>query len=166
MAKISTNLEKGEKIRVKYIGMGGIIEKPCYEDENGKIYFDENDGNGSLLLYTGAYRDKYGDICGEPCSRVTLPIECEKPFVRHPRQFDYMLLSRLQADCNYYISCGGCGKNNLWSDIDTILNKMDSILKSFEAEDMPEWLTAAEFEQLKNKVQEVQKAYEDDKETA
>ena len=42
---------------VKYAGFGGYMEVPCYEDENGKLYFDENNGIGGLNLYTGAYRD-------------------------------------------------------------------------------------------------------------
>ena len=60
----------------------------------------------------------------------------------------------------YYINCNGCSKNNLWSDIDTILNEMESILKSFQPEDKPEWLTDSEFEELKKKVREVQREYE------
>ena len=47
---------------VKYAGFGGYMEVPCYEDENGKLYFDENNGIGGLNLYTGAYRDEFGDI--------------------------------------------------------------------------------------------------------
>ena len=35
-------------MKVKYIGFGGYMEVPCYQDENGKIYFDENNGrNGA-----------------------------------------------------------------------------------------------------------------------
>lgn len=65
-------------MKVEYIGFGGYMEVPCYQDENGKIYFDENNGRNGLDLYTGAYMD-CGEICGEPCSRVTEPVECEKP---------------------------------------------------------------------------------------
>ena len=31
-------------MKVEYIGFGGYMEIPCYQDENGKIYFDENNG--------------------------------------------------------------------------------------------------------------------------
>lgn len=58
-------------MKVKYIGFGGYMEVPCYQDENGKIYFDENNGRNGLDLYTGAYMD-CGEICGEPCSRVEI----------------------------------------------------------------------------------------------
>lgn len=42
-------------LNVKYAGFGGYMEVPCYEDEKGKLYFDENNGVGGLNLYTGAY---------------------------------------------------------------------------------------------------------------
>lgn len=87
-------------MKVKYIGFGGYMEVPCYQDENGKIYFDENNGHNGLNLYTGAYMD-CGEICGEPCSRVTEPVECENPFVRSSKEREYMLLNRLQLDCKY-----------------------------------------------------------------
>lgn len=59
-------------MKVSFIGFGGYTEYPCYEDEKGKLYFDINDGRNGLALYTGAYRDKYGDIDGEPCYYVVL----------------------------------------------------------------------------------------------
>ena len=49
-------------LNVRYTGFGGYMEVPCYEDEKGKLYFDENNGIGGLNLYTGAYRDEFGDI--------------------------------------------------------------------------------------------------------
>ena len=145
-------------MKVKYIGFGGYMEKPCYQDENGKIYFDENDGRGELNLYTGAYKDEYGEIWGEPYDRVKEPFECDDPFVRNPKERQYMLLSRLQQDCKWYITCNGkCRSSSLWSDIDNIINEMENIMKSFTEDEKPEWLTDADFEQLKNEVKEIQK---------
>lgn len=144
-------------MKVKYIGFGGYMEVPCYQDENGKIYFDENNGRNGLNLYTGAYMD-CGEICGEPCSRVTESVECENPFVRSPKEREYMLLNRLQLDCKYYINCAGkCRESSLWADIDTIIAKMTEILESFSDDEKPEWLTASDFEALKNKIKEIQR---------
>lgn len=143
-------------MKVKYIGFGGYMEVPCYQDENGKIYFDENNGCNGLDLYTGAYMD-CGEICGEPCNRVTEPVECENPFVRSPKEREYMLLNRLQLDCKYYINCAGkCRSSSLWSDIDTIIKEMENIMDSFTEEEKPEWLTDADFEALKNEIKEIQ----------
>ena len=143
-------------MKVTYIGMGGYIDTPVYEDENGRLYFDTNNGYGMLNLFTGAYRDKYGDIGGEPCYYVKENIECDNPFIRNPRERDYMLLSRLQMDCGYYINSGGkCRLSSLWADIDTIIKEMENIMDSFTDEEKPEWLTDQQFTELKNKIREV-----------
>lgn len=47
-------------MKVKFVGFGGYMEVPCYEDENGKLYFDENNGRNGLDLYTGAYKKNGG----------------------------------------------------------------------------------------------------------
>lgn len=139
-------------MKVKFVGFGGYLDTPCYEDENGNLYFDNNHGRNGLALYTGAYRDKYGDIDGEPCYYVKDNIECENPFIRSPRECDYMLLSRLQMDCSYYInSAGKCRSSSLWADIDTIIKEMENIMDSFTEEEKPEWLTDQQFTELKTK---------------
>ena len=61
-------------LELRYVGKGGYGCYPCYEDQNGKIYFDkeyrepdEVSEDTPFSLYTGAYRhpeDK--DIIGEP----------------------------------------------------------------------------------------------------
>lgn len=58
-------------MRVRYVGIGGSgMNYPCYEDDNGRLYFDTNFGRGKLDLHTGAHRDEVEDICGEPDRRV------------------------------------------------------------------------------------------------
>lgn len=70
-------------MKVKYVGFGGYgTEYPCYEDENGKLYFDINHGRNELRLYSGAYKDDYGDICGEPNTSITEDVECDNPFIK------------------------------------------------------------------------------------
>lgn len=50
--------EKKEPITVTYVGRGGVFDTPCYMDQNGRYYFDENNGHGTLDLYTGPGRTK------------------------------------------------------------------------------------------------------------
>lgn len=142
-------------MKVKYIGFGGdCIEYPCYEDENGKIYFDCNEGKNGLNLCTGAYRHpEDGDICGEPNMEVTEPVECDEPFKRHPREFDYKLLSRLQSDCEYFLGNGNGYIGHLYyKDIDIHCDEMKKLHESFSDKDKPEWLTLENIENYRKKM--------------
>lgn len=147
---------EGKEMKVKFVGFGGYMEVPCYEDEEGKLYFDENNGHNGLNLYTGAYRDGCNEILGEPNIRVEAEIKCDDPFVRSSREHDYAMLDRLLIDCRYYIKCvGKCRTSSLWSDINTIIGEMTKILESFSDDEKPEWLTDLDFEELKNKIKEI-----------
>nr|DAR20331.1 MAG TPA: Large polyvalent protein-associated domain 11 [Caudoviricetes sp.] len=138
-------------MKVKYVGFGGYMEVPCYEDENGKLYFDENDGRNGLNLYTGAYRTEWDEICGEPCNRVTEPIECDDPFVRHPRERDYMLLDRMRSDCNYFLGNGNGYEGHLWGgSVEVICDEMERIWNSLE--EKPEWLSLEQIEDYRREM--------------
>lgn len=142
-------------MEVKFTGFGGIMEVPCYEDMNGKIYFDENNGKGNLNLYTGAYRDDCGEICGEPYDQVTVPIECDEPFIRHPREHDYMMLSRYKMDCDYFLGYGNvCERYLYFKDVDTHCNEMEKLWNSFASDQKPEWLTLDQIKEYRGKMLE------------
>lgn len=144
-------------MRVKYIGFGGgYNEYPCYEDENGKIYFDLNDGRGELVLFTGAYRHPEDvDICGEPNVEVADPVECDKPFTRHPRERDYMMLSKLQADCNYFLGNGNGYEGHLYyKSVEKHCAEMEKLYNSFADYDKPEWLTLDQIHEYKTNMLE------------
>ncbi len=73
-------------MKVKYVGFGGYMEVPCYEDENGKLYFDENNGKTDsisiqVLIELNGMKSVVNHV-----NRVTEPVECDDPFVRHQRK--------------------------------------------------------------------------------
>jgi len=138
-------------MKVKYIGFGGYLEYPCYEDEVGKLYFDINDGRNGLNLYTGAYKhSENGDIYGEPNTSVTEPVECDEPFERHTEEFDYMLLSRLKSDCDYFLGNGNGYEGHLCcGDVNKQCNKMKWLHNSFAEDEKPEWLTLEQIEKYR-----------------
>lgn len=143
-------------MKVKYVGFGGYMEVPCYEDENGKIYFDENDGRNGLNLHTGAYRTECGEICGEPCNRVVEPVECDDPFVRHPREIDYMMLSRMRSDCDYFLGNGNGYEGHLWGgSVEKICDEMERIWNSLE--EKPEWLTLEQIEEYRREMMKMRR---------
>lgn len=151
-------------MKVQYIGFGGgFIEYPCYEDENGKIYFDLNDGRNRLNLYTGAYWDlEDGEICGEPYDKVTEPIECDEPFKRHPREFDYMMLGRYKSDCNYFLGCRNGYEGHLYfKEINKHCDEMRKLYESFSDNDKPEWITAEQIEQYREDMLKLKNKTED-----
>ena len=140
-------------MKVKYVGFGGYAEYPCYEDENGKLYFDINNGKNGLNLCTGAYRDDCDEICGEPNTRVTEPVECDEPFVRHPRERDYMMLGRLQMDCNYFLGYGNGYEGHLYyKSVEKHCDEMEKLYNSFADEDKPEWLTMEQIKEYREKM--------------
>ena len=137
-------------MKIKYIGFGGIGEYPCYEDENGKVYFDINNGKNGLNIYSGAYKDEFEDICGEPYAEVKEPIECDEPFVRHEREFDYMMLDRLRTDCDYFLGYGNGYDGHLYyKDVDRQCNEMLKLYNSFSDEDKPQWISDKQIEQYR-----------------
>ena len=126
------------------------MDIPCYEDEKGRLYFDENDGRNGLCLYTGAYRDYDGEICGEPSQMVSEEVECDKPFVRHPREHDYMMLGRLQSDCKYFLGYGNGYEGHLYyKEINKHCDEMKKLYDSFSSEEKPDWIIPEQIEKYR-----------------
>ena len=144
-------------MKVKYVGVGGSYnDYPCYIDERGKLYFDENDGRGGLNLYTGAFledAEEHSEILGEPDTKITEEIECDEPFVRHPRELDYRMLSRLKMDCDYFLGNGNGYEGHLYyKDVNEHCDEMEKLWNSFAEEDKPEWLTMEQIKEYREKM--------------
>lgn len=56
-------------------------------------------------------------------------------------KFNYMMLSRLKSDCDYYLNNGGRSKNVLWAgDEVEQIKEMKRIYNTFSEDLKPEWL--------------------------
>ena len=88
------------------------------------------------------------DIKGQ----YTVCIKCESIFdvepeefegyEEDPNKFNYMMLSRLKSDCNYYLGYGERNVNNLWADTEKEhIEEMKRIWSIFPEDKKPEWLT-------------------------
>lgn len=144
-------------MKVRYIGFGGdCIEYPCYEDENGNLYFDLNDGRNGLDLYTGAYRSSGCEVIyGEPDVHITETVECNEPFIRHARERDYMMLGRLQRDCEYFLGFGyGCEKHLYYKNVNKHCDEMEKLWNSFSEADKPKWLTLEQIKKYRKQMSE------------
>lgn len=146
-------------MKVKFIGFGGYFEVPCYKDENGKLYFDENNGRNGLNLYTGAYLDECGEICGEPDTRVLEEVICDDPFVRNPRERDYMMLNRLMTDCKYFLTVGRGNERHLYyKTVEEHCDEMEKLWNSFSESEKPEWLTLQQIHRYREQMCKERKA--------
>ena len=59
---------------------------------------------------------------------------------RQPHEFEYQLLSRLKADCEYYLKWGGRSVNHLWAgNVKAQIAKMKELWNVLETK--PRWLT-------------------------
>ena len=140
-------------MKVKFVGFGGAFDTPVYKDSKGRLYFDENYGEGGLNLYTGAWKDDCGEICGEPNRRVTEEVICDNPFVRHPREMDYMMLSRLKADCDYFLGNGNGYEGHLYyKSVEKHCNEMEKLWNSFAEDEKPEWLTMEQIKEYREQM--------------
>ena len=58
---------------------------------------------------------------------------------------DYMLLSRLKSDCDYFLNHGGRSEKNLWAgNVEDQIEKMKELWNSLDKK--PEWLSMDDIE--------------------
>lgn len=81
---------------------------------------------------------------GEPGFPIKedLKIIFKNKYKPHPKTFEYQLLARLKADCDYYLGFGNRSTNRLWADNEREqIEKMKELYNDFPADEKPEWLT-------------------------
>ena len=68
--------------------------------------------------------------------------------LQHDLRFRYMLLGRLQADCEYYLGFGNRNNNRLWAgNEEAQIETMTKLYESFAEDERPEWLTMDEIKE-------------------
>ena len=71
--------------------------------------------------------------------------------LQHDLKFRYMLLGRLQADCEYYLGFGNKSSRRLWAGSEkTQIEYMTKIHDSFRENEKPEWLTMEQIKEYSN----------------
>ena len=141
-----------KKIIVSYIGDDNM-GKPVYKSNNNRLYKDVNLGEGTPDLYSCDNK-----IDGDPCFSVSnkYDIIYESKKVIHPQRYEYMMLSRLQSDCEYFTNYGKCMLNRKTeSDIYSLIEEMRDIYNSLE--DKPEWLSLEDINKYEAEMLEIKK---------
>lgn len=131
--------KKSTVLTLKFIGIDDF-SYPTYQDQYGHLWKDLNLGNSEnpdLYSVTGNARD------GEPL----YPIRQEhtydpEPFQRNRYEFQYMMLSRLQSDCEYCLGYGRRSASILsGNDPQHHIDRMKELWEELPADGKPEWLT-------------------------
>lgn len=91
-------------------------------------------------LYSVLGNDIDGDLNNPIRSDIQYNFDYKK--VRDKKEHEYMMLSRLATDCDFYLGHGNRNPDNLWEETeDKHVNKMKDIWNSFTIKEQPEWLT-------------------------
>ena len=95
--------KKPTVLTLKFIGIDDF-SCPTYEDQYGRFWKDLNLGKSET---PDLYSTTRNDLDGEPLSPIRQEYTFEsEPFRRNPYEFQYMMLSRLQSDCEYFLGYG------------------------------------------------------------
>lgn len=115
-------------------------DRPIYKCiETGDLWKDITLGKGDPELYSCG-----NEMDGEPCSPIKseLVVTFKTKYEESPNRFNYMMLSRMQSDCEYYLGYGNRNKSRLAGDsVETHINAMKELHNSFPEGQKPEWLT-------------------------
>ena len=111
--------------------------------ETGVIYKDMSPSyNGKPELYSCG-----NEIDGDPCypldtANIELKFKEREPQPTPEEKFNYMLLGRLQSDCEYYLGNGNRNSKQLWALNETDhIEEMKKLYNKFADDKKPEWLT-------------------------
>ncbi|KQN96832.1 LPD11 domain-containing protein [Paenibacillus sp. Leaf72] len=125
---------------MEYIGLD-FWERPVYKCiENSSLWKDIELGKSDKpVLYSCE-----NDFGGEPCSPIKsdLVVIFISKYAENPHRFNYMMLSRLRSDCDYYLGFGNRNEKHLCcGNVKEHIERMKAIYNSFPEGQKPERLT-------------------------
>jgi len=124
--------------------------RPVYKDQKGKIWMDVNLGKGTPYLHASSNNE----IDGEPDYPISGEFTIVTPAPEEsPHKFEYMMLSRLKSDCNYFLGYGGRNLNRLCEgSVQKHIEEMKQLWNGFPGDCKPEWLTMEELEKYEKEM--------------
>lgn len=131
--------EKRNFLILKYIGMDDD-SCPTYQEQYKHLWKDLNQGFYKKLDLYSVTND---ELDGEPLSPILSEYTFDpQPFQRSRDEYSYMMLARLQHDCEFYIRYGCQSVLVLYThDPKEQIEYMKKIWQSLPADGKPEWLT-------------------------
>ena len=113
--------------------------RPVYQDQYGKLWKDVELGDFEIPHLHSAVGNEFD---GEPDMPIRKPFKILTDKPKNPYEFQYMMLSRLQSDCEYYLNYGNrCTGRLYYLDEEKQIAAMKKLWNELPDVGKPEWLT-------------------------
>ena len=113
--------------------------RPVYQDQYGKLWKDVELGDFEIPHLHSAVGNEFD---GEPDMPIRKPFRILTDKPKNPYEFQYMMLSRLQSDCEYYLNYGNrCTGHLYYHNESKQIAAMKKLWNEFPDDGKPEWLT-------------------------
>lgn len=131
-------------LKLQFIGFDDW-DRPVYRDEKERVWkdVDPSDGHNPDL-----HKSSTNEYDGEPDYRYEGEFEIvnREDIPDRKNSFQYMMLSRLKSDCNYFTGYGHTMPLST-EDVDYIINEMRTLWNGFADSEKPEWLTMEQIDE-------------------
>jgi hypothetical protein len=127
----------GTKVKVSFRKEIGVVKD--YDDNWATVYYPDLGFSEKVNLKTENVK-----IVGEMAKGGA---------VSEDNKFNYMMLGRLQTDCDYYLGNGNRSERVLWAgNVDDHIEEMKKIWNSLPKDGKPEWLSMEDIEEYERKM--------------
>ena len=134
--------------KLTFIGVDSW-SRPVYKDNKGKLWKDANLGSGVPSLY----RASNNEFDGEPDFPISDEFVIVDEYKESDFKFEYMMLSRLQCDCEYFLGNGNRSLKVLHEEsVAEHIARMKQIWNDFPDDAKPEWLTLEQLLEYEKKM--------------
>ena len=154
-----TNIEEYLNSKIKLIYKYEENDNYYYEDEDGNLYCENgnyNIGDVNLMYCTKDFGEPLGNVKDiERYELINNPKDDPNYLRRKSHQYEYMMLSRLESDCKYFLGNGNGFLGHLYyRNIDKHIAEMKKIYEAFLDQDKPKWISLSDIEKYKEKMEE------------
>lgn len=141
-----------KKLILNYVGRNDFDSK-MYKDNN-ETYFIKDDYDDIIYIGKDIDNDPYGSIRNiEKYKNVEIVTVGDENLPTETERFNYMMLSRLEQDCKYFLGNGGRHKKYLQnSSIKDHIAEMKKIYNNFNEDKKPEWITPDKIEKYEKEM--------------